>query len=194
MGTATTQNSLEEKVWLTFKKGDKKAFEQLYQQYYPILLDYGIKLTGDKELVIDCIQDFFLYVWKHKEKLGAVRSLRYYFVISFRRRLFKELEKKRTQSYHHQAFLVPLGNQENSIEQEIIHSERDNARMSLAKAFLKQLSPRQREIVYLRYFSGLSPKEIASAMEINYQTVVNHLCEAFKSLRAKRQAIAGEMY
>lgn len=46
-----------------------------------------------------------------------------------------------------------------------------------------KLSDRQKEIVYLKIFKGLSYDEIAPIMNINYQASRNLFSQAIKSLR-----------
>ena len=50
-------------------------------------------------------------------------------------------------------------------------------------AALDELSPRQREIIYLRFYQNLSYEEIADIMDLNYQTSRNLLYKAIRSLR-----------
>ena len=48
---------------------------------------------------------------------------------------------------------------------------------------LNGLPKRQKEAIYLKYYSGLKAKEIAKIMNINYQSVINLLFKAIKSLK-----------
>ena len=48
---------------------------------------------------------------------------------------------------------------------------------------LNKLPKRQKEVVYLKYYSGLKTKEISETMKINYQSVVNALHKALKNLK-----------
>src|SRR3546814_9458790 len=53
-----------------------------------ILFKYGLTLIHEEELVKDSLQDFFLYLWDRKAKLGEIRNLHSYLFIAFRRFLF----------------------------------------------------------------------------------------------------------
>ena len=48
---------------------------------------------------------------------------------------------------------------------------------------LQELSPRQREIIFLKYFNNLDYEEIAALLSINYQSVLNHVHKAIVRLR-----------
>lgn len=41
-------------------QGDQNAFMSLYDMYAEMLLNYGLCITSDKELVKDCVQDVFI--------------------------------------------------------------------------------------------------------------------------------------
>lgn len=61
----TASNKMDDKVlWNLLVKGDQKALEILYQRYYSLLLNYGLKCSTDRELVKDCIQDLFINLYK----------------------------------------------------------------------------------------------------------------------------------
>ncbi|MGZ3846904.1 MAG: RNA polymerase sigma factor, partial [Flavisolibacter sp.] len=48
---------------------------------------------------------------------------------------------------------------------------------------INQLPARQKEIIYLRIYKGLSFEEIGQIMQLNYQVVRNLLSQALKSFR-----------
>jgi len=48
---------------------------------------------------------------------------------------------------------------------------------------VNKLGARQKEIIYMKYFSGLNNKEIAEVLGVSYQTVRNTLCNALKNIR-----------
>ena len=48
---------------------------------------------------------------------------------------------------------------------------------------INQLSPRQKEVIYLKYYSNMSSSDIAEVMDMNYQSVLNILQKALSKLR-----------
>ena len=66
------------------------------------------------------------------------------------------------------------------IEQEIVCFKQK----SIVK-LLNELSSRQKEVLYLKYYSDLSIDEIANVLEINYQSVLNLIHKGIKKLREK---------
>jgi RNA polymerase sigma factor (sigma-70 family) len=181
--TTTPQTPSNKSLWDRFRQGDKLAFSELYQTYFNNLYDYGVRHTQKPELTIDCIQDFFLYLWNHRENLQSAHSVKYYLLTSFRRRLFRNLEKERKKQHQKRDISLAFEIAEHSFENNLIADEEAYRRSAQIKLLLQNLSPRQKEIVYLRYYQKLSPQEISETVGIRYQTVVNHLCEAIKALR-----------
>ena len=55
--------------------------------------------------------------------------------------------------------------------------------VSASAKLLNKLPKRQKEAIYLKYYSGLKATDIAEIMDINYQSVVNILHKAIKNLK-----------
>jgi RNA polymerase sigma-70 factor (ECF subfamily) len=49
-------------LFAAFQKGDKRAFEKIYQSYFSALVFYGFKVCPDKLLVENAIQDLFVEI------------------------------------------------------------------------------------------------------------------------------------
>jgi len=82
------QDKLSDKIlWEAFKQGDELAFIRIYKNYSKLLYDYGCKYSSDKEMVRDCLQDFFLYLRKNRLGFGATNSIKLYLFKAFRRRV-----------------------------------------------------------------------------------------------------------
>ena len=65
----------------------------------------------------------------------------------------------------------------------IIKEESNTQNKAIVLKLLNELPPRQREIIYLKYYHNLSIQEIADVFSISYQVVANHLYRALKKLR-----------
>ncbi|MCD6112122.1 MAG: sigma-70 family RNA polymerase sigma factor, partial [Bacteroidales bacterium] len=70
-----------------------------------------------------------------------------------------------------------------SIEDLIIEKETRLEKKKLISTLLKNLSPRQREIIYLKFYMNFSNTEISNTLSINKQSVSNLLNRIFISLR-----------
>ena len=169
-------------VWKSLKEGDINAFSILFKSYYPILYNYGFKICKNSVLTEDTLQDFFLYVYEHRENLSDIHTIAPYLFSSFRRLLIKKLKKK--------SILVSEENIDQSIidieftpEEILTHQENEIFRNKNISTLLNKLPKRQKEAIYLKYYSGLKTKEIATIMNVNYQSAVNTIHKALKNLR-----------
>lgn len=175
------KNESENIIWESFLKGSRTAFEQLYNVYAPMLFNYGFTITTDANLLQDTIQDFFIDLWKRKTNLNTPDNLKSYLVIAFRNRLFKTLKKNPKFEAEQTESLETAPSPETVWILEI-ENELRNQKL---KSALQSLPDRQKEALHLKYFNGMSSKEIAEVLEMNVQSVSNILYRALTALRKK---------
>lgn len=169
-------------VWYLFIEGDLNAFSTLFKEYYAMLHNYGVKISGNVFLTEDCLQDFFVYLYENRNKIGEVQNVNAYLFVSYRRAVLKALEKERVFTDYNLG-TNPLNKFEFSIEELTIKQEFTDLRKAIITLILNELSPREREVIYLKYYSGIRIKDIADVMNISYQSVLNTLQKAFNKLR-----------
>ena len=61
------------------------------------------------------------------------------------------------------------------------------------KQLLEKLPKRQQEAIYLRFYHNFSYEIIASMMNVNYQSVLNLMQRALKSLRKEYSSISSRI-
>jgi len=169
-------------LWKRFKAGDKLALDVIFKRHYPLLHNYGKKLTKDTALTEDCLQDFFLYIYEHRQNLKDLDAIRPYLFKSFRSRLIKYLKANTS--------LISLEEVEKnglpiefSIEEIMIEQENTQFQNKQILHILHQLTNKQRELIYLKYYNNLTIKEIAEVVGISYQGVLNGLSKTMKKLK-----------
>lgn len=65
-------------------RGDVKAYNSLYEKYYGLMVLYAYKLTGQKALAEDIVQDVFTSIWASHVQFADYRSIRTYLYHSVR--------------------------------------------------------------------------------------------------------------
>jgi RNA polymerase sigma-70 factor (ECF subfamily) len=65
----------------------------------------------------------------------------------------------------------------------LIHDQDNEAMKQKVFNALNELSPRQREIIYLKFHQNLSYDEISEIMHINYQAARNLIYQSIKMLK-----------
>lgn len=167
-------------LWEAFKEGNKEAFRELFRKYYPILFLNGTKITPNHALLEDCIHDLFTELWFSSSKT-QINSVKAYLLRSLQYKLLKQLNKK--------TWITVEGDLNEDVRFELSHEsllidqqlQQNNAQK--VKNALQQLTNRQREIVYLKFYQNLRYEEIGEVMHINYQAARNLLYQAIKALR-----------
>lgn len=171
-------------LWYLLIEGNRKALEVIYQRYYSLLLNYGLKCTSDRELIKDCIHDLFVHLYRNKQISIDNISVRAYLLRALKNNLLNKLvgQERERESLDTSLFEIPTD--EDLFERMFPRNDRD---FTLARHLLKaitQLPPHQKTVLYLRYVKELSHKEIAAIMDINEQSSMNLTNRALLKLRS----------
>jgi RNA polymerase sigma factor (sigma-70 family) len=169
----------DEILWQAFQKGERSAFEVIYQTNIQQLINYGYKITSDRNVIQDCTQDLFVELWENRERLSDVRSIRYYLLKSLRYKIVRHLRTHALSSFEEAKLEV----EDNSPEFQLLCDEHSEIQTRHLRAALGQLPKRQQEAIHLRYFLGMTNDEVARIMGINYQSACKFLYTALKTLR-----------
>lgn len=168
---------------MAFKEGSSQAFDTLYKTHIHSLIHYGYKVTNNRSLIQDSIQDLFVELWQSRSTLAQAHSIRHYLLKSLRYKIIRSLQTEVGQPLEG----ADIPDDSNTIEHLILEGE-DSLRHSLQLgAALLQLPKRQKEAIHLRYFQGLSNEEVAQIMGVNYQSACKFIYTALRTLRKKLQ-------
>lgn len=170
----------EQEVWLKFKKGSEPAFAYLYKVYAPVMFRYGCKLTNDRNLIKDCLQQVFYNMWKGRENLGNPASVRNYLLKAIRTEVFKKSgreNKFKTISNDYDLTVAA------SYESDLIEEQTSESMRKKISYLLTKLPDRQREVIFLKYYSNLSYKEIAVVMNIGQESVYKLTYKSIEKLQ-----------
>jgi RNA polymerase sigma factor (sigma-70 family) len=165
-----------------FVGGDDSAYSTLYELYAKDLYAFGLSLRVKTELVEDAIHDIFVEIYTHRQNLEKVDNLKYYFLAAFRNRLFFLLKKDSKTFEITEKDEVNL--QEKDFQETWIEKEEDTEKQILVKRLLSELNQNQREAIYHRFVEGLTCEEIATLMNINYQSAKNLIHRSIKKLKS----------
>lgn len=166
-------------LWESFRSGDKEAFAVLFREHYETLFRYGSKFTSDTELLEDSIQELFIEFWQARSA-APVLSVKAYLLKSLKYKLLKVFRQKGKLLTLHAGNDISF---EWSHENFLIAQQESAEKKERVLDALGQLSNRQKEIIYLKYYQNLSYEEVSEIMNINYQVARNLLYQAIKSLK-----------
>lgn len=187
MHAETNAKNVEDSlIWQAFKKGDEKAFELIYKRYFKVLGSYGLRLNPNKDLVEDAIHDVFIDLWRRKECLSEVKSVKFYLFQAVRHQFSRNIQNDIFEgSEDVNNFLDYLGTL--SSEQETINNESNQHKTHRIQQAMNNLSNRQAEVVHLRFYQGLSLDETSLIMQLPKQVVKNLLSKSYAVLRISLQ-------
>ncbi len=174
----------ERTLWLAFKAGDRRALDQLFKTYYPNLFRYGIKICANADVTDSTLQDFFIYLFEHRQGLSVPKNTKAYLFGAYRRKLLQHLQDTRSTRIKQQAFRTQQIDIQFSIEDMVIRDEQELHTQQMLMRMLNDLPKRQREAIYLRYYDDLDIRAVAEVLSITYQGTVNTIHKAVKTLRA----------
>ncbi|MDR0541867.1 MAG: sigma-70 family RNA polymerase sigma factor [Dysgonamonadaceae bacterium] len=179
MKTSQSKQS-ESDLWDEFRLGNRLAFARIYELHIQKLYLYGLKLSTDKGFVMDCIHDLFVELYRNRKTIGATGNIPYYLIRSLRNKMNYHLARQ-----HESIEDYPLLSATLSCEQPVDEQDFTDYKRRCLLSVVNQLSDRQKEIIYLRYFANFSNEEIAGITGINYQSVRNILSRTLKILRER---------
>ncbi|MFT4535719.1 MAG: RNA polymerase sigma factor (sigma-70 family) [Saprospiraceae bacterium] len=160
-------------------KKEEKLFDEIFLQFHSLLFSYGKKIIGDEYTTEECIQELFLYIYQKEIDLANIKNIKAYLLTSFRRRV---LLKKKILIKFEELSSIPSDMQFIQEDFLITNNVQEERKRTLA-SMLNDLPWRQREAIYLKYFNGLTGKEVAKIMGIQPQVVANMVYKALKKLK-----------
>ncbi|MEQ9217183.1 MAG: sigma-70 family RNA polymerase sigma factor [Cyclobacteriaceae bacterium] len=180
--------SNDKMVWDQFRNGCDYSFKVIYENHVQNLLLYGRRLNNDRDLVANCVQQLFANLLDRRKHLGPTDNINYYLLKAFRSILIKELKK--SQRLTADELKIEQNTSVNSVEDEIIYEESLRQQKKKLQSAMSNLSPREKEILYLKYFANIANKEIAELLSISYQSVKNTATRAIQKLKDEIMKVA----
>lgn len=164
------------------QEGDSNSLAELYNRHVKALYNYAYRLSGNKDVAQDAVQDTFVEIWNRRQTLGQIRNAKAYLLSCTRRRI--SLLANESASYQTgtnlEAVLL-----DTSIEDFIITEENFEQRVAYLKSSLQHLPKREYECLHLRFFEELSYEEVADVMHITAQSARNTIGKALSKLRVQ---------
>ena len=170
----------DQQLWSNFKAGNHDAYTIIIQRYFKPMFIYAIRLSKDQDFVKDCIQDVFYNLWKRRENISHAESVKSYLFTAIRYRIYREQKKWNNFDELNDDYAFDA---EISIEVKLIEDQNTVELKRKLETVLKNMPPRQKEILYLRFYENMDHGRIAEIMGLNQQVVYNLLRKSLLRLR-----------
>ncbi|MGV8138921.1 MAG: RNA polymerase sigma factor [Mangrovibacterium sp.] len=170
-------------LWAEFLKGNQLAFISIYDRYVDMLCIYGSKLTTDKELIKDCVQDVFFDLYVKRHTLSKTHNIKFYLLRSFKNSVIRKLTRERRIRELNRTVVTDF-QVEYSFESKVIFNETEEEKRRLVERILNKLNHEQKEILFLRFMDGLNYTEISEMTGIRADSVKKQVYRIIKKIRA----------
>lgn len=174
-----------EELWEALRKGSTTALGDVYDLYADVLFSYGMRMSGNRDQVMDCIHDLFLDLYKYRKKLSPCSSIQSYLVRSLQRKINQKhkTEKKTLPAENGVGETTFPGYSVHSMEEEYISAELQTEKILRLRTSFHLLTDRQRQALALKFNEEKPYEEIAEIMNISVATSRTLIYRAVKVLR-----------
>ncbi len=180
------------------EEGDERAYADLMRMYREPLYLMLLKMTNDPTEADDLTIEAFGKAFSSLHLYSPTHAFSTWLFSIATNNCVDYIRKKRLQTIYlddmrtrtgDDVYEYPIPSDANNPEEEIIHEQR----IEMLRNIVKQLKPRYRKLVELRYFDELSYEEIAEQLQMPLGTVKVQLFRArdllHNILDSKRETI-----
>ncbi len=169
----------EKRLLQACRKGDQRAFRDLVVRYQPYALHLASRLLLNKEEARDAVQESFIRVWHHREKIDPGRNFStwlYRIVTNICLDILKTAKKKREH-------LLTAERPDSTGGSDPARAQEGEETRRIITELCEQLSPRQRAVFVLRDIEHLSVQETGSMLKMREGAVKSNLYLARRALK-----------
>lgn len=184
MDTKRLSSSPEALLIDMMRRGSTHAFDELYRMYVHRLLGFCLQICKTREDAEEIVQDTFVQLWKHRDRIRQSESLKSLLFTIARNRIVNAYRSLANSACY-----------EDYVEHwNILAGEDSSAKLSYQEFVqqleetLTELPATQSKVVRLSRLEDKNNKEIAQILSLSEQSVKNQLSLGLKALRVKLQA------
>jgi RNA polymerase sigma factor (sigma-70 family) len=157
------------------------AFEALFIKFVQPLRQYVYGYVGSVDVAEELVQDVFLRLWDYRKKLDLTGNPGGLLHIMARHRALNYLKRERVAERVKREYVAPEIVDTGPVFP--VEGQEANTLQAAVGDALGGLTPRQREVLTLRWRDGASYADIAQRLGIAPSTVASYLKEAMAHLR-----------
>lgn len=183
----TKDEERDRELMARIKARDASALSELYDHYNRLLFGLILSILKKREEAEDILQEVFTKIWENAEKFDLEKGTVYTWIVTMARnksidrlrsKVYKE-QKKQSTSLDDEDVFHPLYSDESDPLENTILSER----AKIVHEALNEISEKQRKVLQVSYFSGMSQSEISEEFGIPLGTVKTRMRDGMIKLR-----------
>lgn len=170
----------EIKVLKQCQNGNKQAFNELITFYYPFVSKFLIKITCNKNITEDMVQETFIKLIKNIDKFNIKGKATFStYLMTIARNCYLDYLRKNNKELQD----VDINYLSNKISSEYNYFRNEDYNTLLKE--IDKLPEIQKEVIKLKYLEGYTLKEIAKIQNTTSKTIKSRLFESRKKLKDK---------
>ena len=176
----------------SFGKGDKAAFEKLYQEFHEKVFFFIIRIVDSPDTAEDLTSETFTTAFEHISQLKSGESfVGWLYSIAYSKCAKHLKELSRNISNDELEYLLEAGRLNEPILLPDDYAENEETKEQL-KSIIDSLSPDMRAAVIMYYYDEMTITEVAEALETNENNVSQKLYKARKRIKEKVEKLIGK--
>lgn len=173
------EKSSDTLLYSRIREKDKDALEYLYDRYEKILFSFLLKMTQDRDLAEEALQEVFIKIWRGVGEYDDSKGKFTSWLFRMAQNSAIDLIRKRKKATVPLDEVAEMPSGESSVEQTAEWQEEKEH----IQAAVSQLSAEQQEMIQLFYFKGHTHEKIAEICGIPLGTVKSRIRLALSKLK-----------
>jgi RNA polymerase sigma-70 factor (family 1) len=172
-------NNHEKLLVIEIIDGNEKAFQQLFESYYKDIYTYSWSILKSHEYAQEMVQEVFLSVWLHREKLNPELSFKSFIFTITRNLSFNFLKKLANDKKLRETLFYKSQKNCNTTDTHVQDADYDKIKY----AAIENLPPKRKHIFELSRNQDMSYEDISFQLGISVSTVKTQMSKALKFIR-----------
>jgi RNA polymerase sigma-70 factor (family 1) len=161
------------------KKGDRRSYETLYNEYYRRIRFFADQYVSDLDAAHELTIEAFIKLWQKRNDFDTVYSIKAFLFITTKNACLNHIKHLKRRKLAHEEILYVSDKESDYIMDDAIAAD------TLSHIFRESnsLSRKCKRIIQLHYADGLTYKEIAHQLHISVENVRVQHANALQALR-----------
>ncbi len=171
---------IEDKVIFSeIKKGNKKVYEALFNDYYSQLIEFAKSFLFDQQESEDIVQELFVHIWENAQKINIETSVKSYFYQSIRNKCLNRLKSLKVKDKNNLLYMDAVINSGDDLK------HFDSKLLTTIMQSIDELPEQMGKVFKMKMLDGESREAIAEELNVSINTVKTQLQRAKAKLREK---------
>ena len=169
-------------------KGSDKAFEQVFNVYFKMLVVFAKKYVQDISTAEDLVQDVYLKLYEKRLSIQFHTSLKAFLFQSVYNRCVDYLRSAKVKTAHHERMLSQSSGDD--FQDQMLQVELEERIYKAIEAL-----PDQCALIFKKSrFDGKKNQEIADELSISKRTVETQISKAFKAIEGRCSSLSETLF